>query len=270
MEPIRKELPDGTSYRITGKGKPVMLVHGFAETGLVWRLQEQELSSSWQIIVPDLPGSGYSVSALHRLQSRTIEGMAERLMAIVLKEDIGSLSMLGHSMGGYITLAFAEKYPEKLNGFGLIHSTAYADSEEKRTTRERSVEFIQKHGAFAFLEQLIPNLYGEKFRKDNPVKLEEQLDLARHLLPEVLISYYRMMMERPNRISVLTDFQKPILFIIGKEDKAVNLDDSLAQCYLPAESHVHILETSGHMGMHEQAIKTNRAVKEFLVHLNEN
>lgn len=267
---LHKELPDGTAYRILGKGKPVMLVHGFGETGDVWQSQAETLSSEYQLIIPDLPGSGDSCKAFHTLPARSIEALAECMMAIVQKENISNLTMLGHSMGGYITLAFAEIYPEKLNGFGLVHSTAYADNEEKKSTRQRSIEFIRAHGAAAFLEQMIPNLYGEKFRREHPGKVNEQLDAARHLSAEVLVSYYEMMMLRPNRTSVLTDFQKPILFIIGIEDKAVNLGDSLAQCYLPAVSHVHILETTGHMGMHEQSLKTNKALMEFLVHLNEN
>ena len=117
---------------------------------------------------------------------------------------------------------------------------------------------------------LIPNLYGDAFKSIHPEEINRQVEAAMGFTNESLISYYEAMIRRPDRIDVLLTFQKPVLFIIGAEDKAVNLADSLAQCHLPEESHVHFLEKSGHMGMCEEALKTTSAIKEFLWRLNEN
>ena len=114
--------------RFIGNGKPVVLIHGFGEDGEVWKNQIEFLKDKFQLIIPDLPGSGKS----EMINDMSMEGMAEVIYSIIHEEKIKSCILIGHSMGGYITLAFAEKYPEYLTAFGLFHSTAYADNEEKR------------------------------------------------------------------------------------------------------------------------------------------
>ena len=138
------------SYRVIGEGNPVMLVHGFGEDGTVWNNQVDFLKDKFRIIIPDLPGSGKS----ELIENSSLEDMAEVLHQIIHEEDIDHCVMIGHSMGGYITLAFAEMYWNHLTAFGLFHSSAYADSKEKITTRQKGIEFINEHGAFAFLKTL--------------------------------------------------------------------------------------------------------------------
>ena len=270
MEQTVRNLPDGTSYRISGDGNPVMFLHGFGESGDVWDLQVRDLSEKFRCIAPDLPGTGLSASAIAALPVKSLEALAFKVKAIAEQEKLNKFTLLGHSMGGYITLAFAENFPGLLNGFGLVHSSAYADSEEKITNRKRSIKFIREQGAPKFLEQMIPSLYGEKFKAANKDIVDGHLAAALSFDAEVLIAYYEMMINRPDRTGVLSRAQNPVLFIMGTEDKAVNLSDSLAQCYLPAESHIEILEASGHMGMKENHQRTTIAMKQFLMHLNEN
>jgi pimeloyl-ACP methyl ester carboxylesterase len=117
---------------------------------------------------------------------------------------------------------------------------------------------------------MIPGLYGEKFKAEHYNQVAEHLANSLEFDAEVLIAFYEMMIKRPDRTKLLVAFQKPILFIMGTEDKAVNLSDSLAQCHLPVESHIEILESSGHMGMIEYSERTTIAMKKFLMHLNEN
>ena len=126
-------------YAVEGAGKPVMLVHGFGEDSSVWVNQIPFLKDHFQLIIPDLPGSGESAM----VDDMSMEGMAEVLKAVADKETNELFTLIGHSMGGYITLAFAEKYSNRLNGFGLFHSTAFADSEEKKATRQKGIEFIR-------------------------------------------------------------------------------------------------------------------------------
>src|SRR3979409_2265854 len=106
-----------------------MLVHGFAEDHKIWELQVDYLKKDFLLIVPDLPGSGRSV---FNPQLSTIDDYADVIKFILDEEGISACTIIGHSMGGYITLAFAKKYPDQLNAFGLFHSTTYADSEEKK------------------------------------------------------------------------------------------------------------------------------------------
>src|SRR5215210_649891 len=136
--------------------KPVILVHGFGEDHSVWDQQARHLEKNCRLIVPDLPGSGKA-----KLGDVSMEGMADHLKNILEEQSVSSCIMIGHSMGGYVTLAFAEKYPEMLAGFGLFHSSAYADSEEKKATRRKAIDFIRKNGTKEFLKTSVPNLIAK-------------------------------------------------------------------------------------------------------------
>jgi len=255
-------------YRIVGNGKPVLLIHGFGEDGNIWDNQVEFLKdhlptgqAGFQLIVPDLPGSGRS----ELIKDMRIEGMAEVIKAILIEEKIEQCDLIGHRMGGYITLAFAEKYPHILSSFGLVHSSAFADSEEKKAARLKSIEFINKNGAYEFLKTSIPGLFNPSGRLLRPEGFMEQLvEKGRDFTPEALIQYYQAMIDRPDRTHVLKTFAKPILFIIGEHDNAVPFTQSLQQCYLPDHSHIHILRHSAHMGMWEEATAVNNFLLAFL------
>jgi pimeloyl-ACP methyl ester carboxylesterase len=168
-------------------------------------------------------------------------------------------------MGGYVALAFAEKYAERLNGLGLFHSTVYADNEEKIKLRQKGISFIGEHGAFEFLKTSTPNLFSGKTREEKPELIDKLMPTLRNFSAEALVLYYHAMMQRPDRQVVLSKATVPVLFIIGKNDNAVPFQDSLEQCYLPEKAYIHILHGSGHMGMLEEAEKTNEILKSYLL-----
>ena len=250
-------------YRITGKGKPVVLIHGFGEDGNIWDKQVDFLQNQFQLIVPDLPGSGKS-GVISSQSAVGMEEYAEIIKAILVEEKIEKSTMLGHSLGGYITLAFAEKYPDMLSSFGLVHSTAFADSEEKKAARLKSIEFIKKYGAYDFLRTTIPGLFSKQWSQDHLPEIETLVEKGKNFSSEALIQYYQAMINRPDRTAVLKNFSKPILFIIGEQDNAVPFAQSMQQCYLPVQSHIHILRNSAHMGMLEETAATNNFLLGFL------
>lgn len=247
-------------YAVTGNGKPVVLLHGFGENSDVWKNQVDYLKDSYQLIIPELPGSGQSALT----SDMSIEGMAGVIKQILDKEKIEKCTLVGHSMGGYITLAFAEQYPERLIGFGLFHSTAYADSEEKKATRKKGIAFIEEHDAFEFLKTATPNLFSARTKEERPEIIDQQIAGLRNFLPSSLVSYYQAMMQRPDRTHVLKTRAVPVLFIMGEDDNAIPIKDVLEQCHLPGKSYIHVFNYSGHMGMLEEADKTNRALAQFL------
>jgi pimeloyl-ACP methyl ester carboxylesterase len=249
------------SYRVYGKGNPVMLVHGFGETGDVWKNQIDFLKDKMLLIVPDLPGSGQS----EIISDMSMDGLAEVLKAIVDKEAIKRFTLIGHSMGGYIALAFAEKYASLIMTFCLFHSTAFADSEEKKATRKKGIAFIKEHGAFEFLQNTTPNLFSTVTKSKTPSLADDFIQSLVNFSDQSLISYYEAMMIRPDRTSVLKNAQFPVQFIFGKDDIAVPLEDGLKQSYLPDQSHIDILKESGHMGMLEEPDKSNQILQRFLL-----
>jgi pimeloyl-ACP methyl ester carboxylesterase len=245
-------------YKVSGKGKPVVFLHGFGEDGNIWNELIKDFENDYHLIVPDIPGSG--LSEILDGENISIDDYADAVKAILDTAKIKKCSIIGHSMGGYITLAFAEKYPELLDRFGLFHSSAFADDDSKKQTRLKAIDFIKANGAYAFLKASIPNLFADKkYNKE----IEEIIEKGRKFTPEALIQYYEAMINRPDRTAVLKKFDKPILFIIGEKDNAIPLQSSLQQCYLPSISHVNILE-AGHMGMIEQAETCKIILRSFI------
>ena len=248
-------------YRITGTGKPVILIHGFGEDATVWQNQVDFLKNKFQLIIPDLPGSGQS----EMIDDMSMEGMAETIHSIIHEENIESCPVIGHSMGGYILLALMEKYWNQVSAFGLFHSSAFADSEEKKATRRKGIEFINLQGAFEFLKTTTPNLFSPITKDERPELIDKQIASLDNFLPSALVSYYKAMMQRPDRTEILRKATVPVLFIMGKYDVAVPVDDGLKQCHLPEKSYIHILRQSGHMGMLEEPGNSNRILEEFLL-----
>lgn len=252
-------------YRNIGSGDPVMFVHGFGEDGAVWNDQIEFFRNRYQIITPDLPGSGRS----EMINEMSMAGIAEVLHSIIHEENISTCTVIGHSMGGYITLALVENYWNHVNAFGLFHSSAFADSEEKKETRKKGIEFIKQHGAFEFLKTSTPNLFSpyskEQSRKlSGPNSIDGFIESLRSFSADALIAYYHAMMKRPDRTAVLKNTKSSVLFIAGEHDNAIPLTDVLKQCHLPEKSYFHLLKKSGHMGMMEETEKANRILKEFL------
>jgi pimeloyl-ACP methyl ester carboxylesterase len=251
----------GIFYALTGKGFPVILIHGFAEDRTIWQNQVPRLAENYRLIIPDLPGSGRSPIDP---QLKTVDDFADCINRITDEEKIDACVIIGHSMGGHIALAFAKKYPEKLKGLGLFHSTAYADSEEKKSARKKGMAFIEQHGSYEFLKQSIPNLFSEDYKKEHPETVTELINRYNNFNPASLVSYYAVMMNRPDRTDVLKNIKKPILFIIGEKDSAVPLEQSLRQSYLPELCYIHILENTAHMGMFEHSNHSSELVNDFL------
>ncbi|HVE61694.1 MAG TPA: alpha/beta hydrolase [Chitinophagaceae bacterium] len=246
-------------YRLIGKGPVVILLHGFGEDGNIWKEQWTALKD-YRLIIPDLPGSGNS----EMINDMSMEGLAACVQTILVAENVISCIMIGHSMGGYITLAFAEKFTSMLVGLGLVHSTSYADSEEKKIARKKGIDFISEYGAAAFLETAIPNLYGPVTKEKNTALIDEHVQSAQPFSKAALIAYYQSMIKRPDRTSVLDKTHLPVLFIFGKHDATIPLHDGLKQSHLPMWSYVHILEESGHMGMVEESKKVNSFITSYI------
>ena len=241
-----------------------MLVHGFAEDHEVWSHQIGYLKQNFQLILPDLPGSGKS----ELVNNVSMESMAEVLKAILDQESVQETCMIGHSMGGYTTLAFAEKFSSRLNSFCLFHSSAYPDNEEKKQTRSKAIEFMKKNGVEEFLKTSTPNLFAKDAKGNLSQAKQQMVDKViqdyKNFDVNALVAYYQAMMERPDRTHVLKSFTKPILYVLGRHDTAVLYEQGLEQTHLARNVEVYTLNESGHMGMWEELIESNRILEGFL------
>ena len=258
------------SYQIEGRGIPLILVHGFGEDKEVWNNQVEVLKEFAQVIVVDLPGSGKSIKENPVFSDTDIANLSDMdfyvkmLYNLINELKLKEVIMLGHSFGGYITLGFAEQHHHLLSGFGLIHSTAYADSEEKKINRQRGIDLMEKYSGFDFLKTSIPNLFTSDFKKDYPKQVDAYIERARKFETKTLQCYYRAMIARPDRTDVLRNATKPVLIVAGEQDVAVSVNDLLAQASLPMICMIHVFKEAAHSSMFESSEKLNFAIKEFI------
>ncbi|MEY4551808.1 MAG: hypothetical protein RL099_136 [Bacteroidota bacterium] len=254
-------------YVKTGAGPAVILLHGFGEDHHIFNSTVAMLEKTYTVYAPDLLGTG--MSSINTFPSNfSIEYLADSIAALLQHEKIENCTLLGHSMGGYITVAFAKKYPQYLKGFGLLHSTALPDTPIKIENRLRGITFIQKFGAASFLETTAPNLFGSFTQKNHPQIITDFIQSIPAFTNEALTHYYQAMMARPDVTSFLEATQLPVLFILGDQDMPVALEDTLPQTKMPKRAYLYVLENCGHMGMLEQPINFNKAVLDFLDKVN--
>ncbi len=248
------------NYKIAGSGDVVVLLHGFMESSNIWLDFGNELARNFLCIAPDLPGHGKSdmLEEIH-----TMELMASAVKAILDENQVNRCVMAGHSMGGYVALAFAEKYPELMQGLVLFHSTALADSEEGKRNRERSIEIVRQNKQ-GFIAQFIPSLFADF----NVERYSRQIDLLMmetlQMRAEAIIAAQAGMKERKAYIDLLTRADYPVLFIAGKHDSRIPVDKILAQAVLPPHSEVLLLAQAGHMGYIEAFRETLGALNFFV------
>ena len=248
------------AYSIKGSGTPLVLIHGFGEDSRIW---EDFLPTfkDFKVVTIDLPGSGDS----EVMENMSIARMAKVIHAVLKAEEIAKCIMIGHSMGGYVTIAFAKLYPSKLLGFGLFHSHPYADSAEKKAGRKKGIDFIKNNGVKPFFRGLTPQLFAPEFVKTNKPIIDKTIDRANQLPEKGIIAQLKAMRNRPDNTSVLKNAQVPVLFIIGKKDRAVPEESSLNQTFLPDIADIHILPEVGHMGMLEAKEKTRKIINDFIL-----
>ncbi len=246
-------------YARYGQGDPVLLIHGFPESGTLWDRVGKKLAEQFTVMVPDLPGAGGSLTTSENL---SMEDMAEVIAVILQREGLTGAVIAGHSMGGYVALAVAALYPDLIKGLSLVHSTAKADSEEKIQTRLKSIQLIRKGGKEAFVKGMIPNLFSERFRQRSPAIVAEQIDRAMDMEGDSMISFYNAMIKRADHTNSLMELSFPVQWIVGEEDALIPLNVAMEQCFLAEVNFVSLYKDCGHMSMLEapEALANDLAV----------
>lgn len=201
------------------------MLHGFLENKSMWDYFVEEFSKKFRVITIDLLGHGQtdSLGYVH-----TMEDNADLVHAILAELKIRKAIFAGHSMGGYVALAFAELYPENVKGLALINSTSRADSDEKKENRDRAIKAVkQNHTNFVRLS--IANLFSENNREKLSEEIENvKTDALKTPLQGIVASLEGMKI-RKDREVILHFAPYPILLVLGKNDPVLNYNDSLDQ-----------------------------------------
>ena len=206
-------------YESHGTGPCIVLLHGFLESSYMWKEFLPEWTKRNRVLVLDFPGHGKSEVLAE------IQGM--ELLAAVVNEllkylGISEVSFLGHSMGGYVALAFLEAYPEKVSKIVLLNSTTESDSEERKENRNRAVEIIQRDKE-VFVSMGISNLFSEDSRSKFSSEINHLKETAKQFPSEGIIALAKGMRDRKDRTQVLARFSGIKLFVCGAQDPIVPL-----------------------------------------------
>ncbi|MFH0867475.1 MAG: alpha/beta hydrolase [Bacteroidota bacterium] len=249
-------------YMVEGKLKQhtIVLLHGFTESLDIWDDFSAELSVDFKVICIDLPGHGKSecVSKAH-----SMELMADIVKSVLTEESVEECVMIGHSMGGYVALSFAEKYPAIIKGLGLFHSSAFPDTAEGKANRAKAIEAIEKNHS-GFIMSFIPDLFAEANRESLKNEIILMVEKAQMMTKEAIVAAQLGMMERGDKRNVLVNASFPVLFIAGKLDTRIPFEKVLEMIAIPKDSSTLLLHDIAHMGYMEARDKTLYAVKCFV------
>lgn len=242
-----------------GDGDTLVLLHGFLEDSTAFAPVQESLSEHFRTILIDLPGHGKSgtIGYVH-----SMDDMADAVEAVLQHLEINQCVMVGHSMGGYVTLSFAERYAHRLCGMGLFHSSALADSPQKQRDRQRAIDLVMKNQN-SYVELTLPNLFTEKARALCKTEISALIQQAKGFSPQGIVANLRGMMQRPDRTHVLGQTELPILIIHGLEDTVVSTEAIRQQAALNRSTTFLELGQVAHMGYLEAPDICTSAIRSF-------
>ncbi|KAA9354670.1 alpha/beta fold hydrolase [Larkinella humicola] len=239
--------------------KPVIvLIHGHGVDAAIWNAVYDELTTFGRVVKPDLS---------EQTRHETMEAYAEDLFSLLQSSQIESCVLVGHSMGGYIALAFAEQHPELISGLVLLNSTAFADDETKKQARQKAVDSMQANGSESFIEQTVPKMFGETFRKNHTDVVQQFVQQYSTLPAKALIAGVKAMASRADRTAVLKEATFPVMIIAGQQDQLVPIEKSRELFTAVPNAKTVVLENAGHLGMIESPDDVITALRDFVAGL---
>jgi len=247
------------SFADEGTGKVIVLLHGFTESMKIWAGFATRFAEKYRVIIIDLPGHGKSdcISPVH-----SMELMADVVAAVLKKQKVGKCLMVGHSMGGYVTLSFAARYPKMLRGFCLFHSHIFADSQTEQENRNRTIALVNKD-KFSYVAQFIPSLFPVEVHKLFSKQIERLIQRASKMEKEGVVAALEGMKIRKDQSELLKNTALPVLFILGQKDSKAPVARLWEMIALPATSELLLLRECGHMGYIEEPGMTFDAIMGF-------
>jgi pimeloyl-ACP methyl ester carboxylesterase len=248
-------------YKDQGKGAVIVLVHGYLETAEIWNGFTKRLSDKLRVIAVDLPGHGKSdiFSEVH-----TMDFMACILARLLENLNIEKVFLVGHSLGGYVTLAFADLFPGMLSGYCLFHSHPFADTQETIKNRKKEINLVKEGKKDLFYPANITRLYATSNLQDFSEAIMNSKEIASTIPGEAIIAVLEGMIARPARVEAMEAGKVPCLWILGALDNHINCEAIQSRVHLPENTRVIVLKKSGHMGFIEEEDNSAKIILEFV------
>lgn len=244
-----------------GKGESIVLLHGYLESSEVWNGFAAKLSSEFRIISVDLPGHGLSdvYGEVH-----SMEFMADAIKELIDHLGITKVLMTGHSLGGYVTLAFLELYSDHLSGYCLFHSQPFADTAEALEKRKREIDIVKNGKKNLMYPDNVIRMFATSNLEKFAGALQKSKDIASYIPGEGIIAVLNGMMIRPSRLSYMEEGKVPCLWILGTKDNYIPCEMIQSKVKLPANAKVVVLVSSGHLGFIEEEALSVEIVSGFV------
>lgn len=247
------------SYHEIGSGLPVVFIHGYPLNHTIWEKQFP-LSNRYRIIAPDLPGFGRSPAS----QVLTMDDYANLIVELLDKKHIDKAVLVGHSMGGYIALAFAEHHASRLLGLGLVCSQAGADTDEGKAGRLKNAERVEKEGIDFIVETMIEKLLSPSNFKTQPQLVAALRSVMKSSTSEGVITALKAMAGRREQLDTLKQLHVPVYIAAGSDDVLIPAERAIQMSQVCKYPHLISLAGCGHMAMMEDPQEFNSALSRFL------
>ena len=247
-------------YTDAGQGAvPIVLIHGFCGDVRYWQEVIPVISTHTRVIAPDLRGHGTS-SAYE--SPFTLEDLADDIAALLDHLHVERVQLWGHSLGGYTALAFAQRYPSRIAGLALIHSTSFADTEEGKANPDKGITAIRDNGLHSYVDGLIPKLFAPDHLHTMPKLIAETKEIGYGTDSGTAIHTMAAMRDRPDRTAVLHELTVPVLLVAGAADQIFPPE----RVFSLTKPSVHpiLLPSAGHMSMLESPDALNQQLVDFL------
>jgi len=247
-------------YSDTGRGRVIVLIHGYLETMEVWEDFAGQLAKKFRVITIDLPGHGQSDC---NFETNTMEIFAESIREVLDFLGLEKVFLAGHSMGGYATLAFLRSYPGYLSGYCLFHSHPFADSPGGIEKRGSNIRLIEAGKKDEMIPDFVRGLYAGKNLEVLKESVERSVKIASGTYEKTIIADLRGMMERPSGLHLIEEGKVPLLWILGTMDSHINHAEIQQKVRMQVNARVVILYNSGHMGFIEEEELAVKYLTEF-------
>ncbi len=266
MENIIKINGANVNYCLKGEenNKTLVFLHGYLENLTIWNELSDYYSTKYKVLCIDLPGHG-NTSVF--FQEHSMKFMADIVREVCISLNIDKFTLIGHSMGGYVSLAFAEYYQEMLDAFVMFHSHVYADDKQKKLNREKEIQMVKDGKYIDIVNTNIPRMYAEYNLEKFADKIEFSKDIALKIPEDGVIAALNGMKNRPSRLHIVENTNLPHLFIAGKNDLLIPYTPDDKQ-FSSNENTQKVVLNSGHMGMFEDKENVIKALNKFFDSIN--
>ena len=248
-------------YSESGTGKAIVLIHGFLETMEIWESFSNQLSKNFRVLGVDIPGHGFSEACY---QVNSMEILAENIRELLDSLRIEKAFLIGHSMGGYVTLAFLDLFPGYLSGYSLFHSQPFSDTTDTIERRKQNIAIVERGEKDKMIPDFIKGLYSSENSDKMKSAIDRSVSIAARTNDKIIVADLKGMLARPDRSKLIEEGRVPFLWILGKMDNHIDYEAMQQKVKLPVNARVVVLNNSGHMGFIEEEEESLKVVTDFV------